>query len=191
MKERPILFNPEMVRAILEGRKTQTRRIIKPQFYEKPSDILMWPCPFGKVGEHLWVRETFCDWGAGSNRIQYKADTSDLDEEMSRQAMGKIIWTPSIHMPRWASRLTLEITEIRVERLRDISEDDAMAEGVEFDHGWEGEPSYGYLDYLSADESFKFLTAKRSFQSLWESINGENSWSKNPWVWVVSFKEVK
>lgn len=225
IKERPIIFKSEMVRAILEGRKTQTRRIVKFQpeietgydyphenetgyfwkkeesydsFDEMIADMIK-HCPFGKVGDRLWVRENFCcfdeDWrfmgrphdlkdGPWRN-ILYEADNG-IDHGCG--------WRPSIHMPRWASRITLEITSIRVERLQDISEKDANAEGVEFDSGWE-EPmgegytdGWGFVDYMNEDQDYSMKSAKDSFESLWKSINGPESWNQNPWVWVIEFK---
>ena len=183
MKERPILMSTPMVRAILEGRKTQTRRIVKCQFVEKTDPgvapywrILDHPnkhdgggtpigphvigmCPYGQPGDRLWVRETFSAMGDKTQHaypVFYKADRpSDTGG-----------WTPSIHMPRWASRILLEVTNIRVERLNDISADDAMAEGMAWDDS--------VYDY----------------SRLWEKLNGAGSWAANPWVWVVEFKRV-
>lgn len=178
VKEHPILFSGPMVRAILEDRKIQTRRIFKfketnqthsqPDKFQKEHFCLEW-CPYGKVGDHLWVRET---WKQGffetkySNGIIYKAD--------KEKALGMVEyaggWKPSIHMPRWASRITLEITGIRVERLQDISGCDAALEGVIAYHTYNG--------------------YKLKFEELWEQINGEGSWNLNPWVWVLQFKKL-
>lgn len=198
MKERPILMNGEMVRAILEGRKTQTRRIVKPSAwieygdvndYGKPvsggHDVDFSKCPFGTVGDRLWVREAFAvsehwdsDEGRTVQNIGYKATAKNPDFKG---------WKPSIHMPRWASRITLEITEIRVERLNYISEKDALAEGIEEHigaHGVKGFKPYlkGNLDVLAFPQN--------SFRSLWESINGPGSWDQNPWVWVIEFRRL-
>lgn len=196
MKERPILFSGPMITAILEGRKTQTRRVINPQpegktlqsnldgkWLSKKFNGLLLPkiedlpihCPYGKIGDHLWVRETFrlydsdecphADFPCGCPRNGtplFKASHDCGDGEK---------WTPSIHMPRWASRILLEITNIRVERLQDISESDCLKEGV-------GSP-------ILRD------CKKPKFMQLWESINGADSWAANPWVWVVEFKVVK
>lgn len=230
--ERPILFSGEMVRAILDGRKTQTRRVVKEKCFG-PSDTrgyewhyrckrglwqdmrhseMMQKCPYGVPGDRLWVRETWkCSWwGEGEpERIAYKAggktqevrDTEsvsydlwsesmaeggadDLEkagwkvgeddlfhhEDCNRAAADDLRWRPSIHMPRWASRITLEVTDVRVERLQKISEADAIAEGC-----------------VSDDE----FDAKDRFEWLWESINGEGSWEANPWVWVVEFRRVE
>lgn len=172
---RPILFSGPMVRALLEGRKTQTRRTMKtpPDSFEAQYTVLS-ACPHGQVGDRLWVRESFAD-------VPHPAD--EPHPRLRRGPKGKGItwradwvgnpsgfkWKPSIHMPRWASRITLEITDVRVERLRDIREDDAIAEGV---------------------QDFAFVGAVNAFESLWESINGTESLESNPWVWVVEFKVV-
>ena len=231
MKERGMIFNAEMVRAILDGRKTQTRRIMKVQPSEgfTPMNMSLEPdykarwytpgivdkdgylqpaskevfgvsnenegysCPFGAVGDRIWVRETSglqvrrdALGGTGEFRV-YRA--SNPDAIRFTTASGKdypIKWTPSIHMPRWASRITLEITDVRVERLNDISEGGATAEGV---------PPAGSLlpDYPGTFLTPKgdFATAKVAFQRLWESIYGEENWQDNPWVWVIEFKRVE
>lgn len=183
MKERPIIFNTEMVKAILEGRKTQTRRPIKPQpeyleygsIYSNKAEY-RWSfkdhdfsniesiipfAPLGKLGDFLWVRETFSDQSSpiGKDKfIVYKATEVEPD-------LFEGMWTPSIHMPRWASRITLEITDVRVEHVQDIDETDADCEGVE---------------KLECD------TYTESFKKLWDSIY--NNWDDNPWVWVYEFK---
>ena len=194
MKERPILFSAPMVRAILDGSKTQTRRIMKVQpsseklqlatcidttGNKKHKDKHHWiqvdglnvihnddkyfSCPYGYAGDRLWVRETFNnDW---CNKVIYKADGGSAIEA-GYTAEPK--WKPSIFMPRWASRITLEITGVRVERLHDISEKDAIAEGTPW-NDCAGNNREGY-------------------KLLWESINGAESWATNPWVWVVEFK---
>ncbi len=196
MKERPVIFNGEMVRAIIDGRKTQTRRVMKVQ--PKPSETRsgdFWfsskklesmvhvsdftpgnspiadchlffqehCCPFGQVGGRLWVRETFGDCG---NRLVYRADTEDGAASQVKR------WVLSIHMPREACRILLEITAVRVERLNDISEEDAKAEGAPTELCIIGEKHY------------------MGFRTLWKSIYGEESWSANPWVWVIEFKQV-
>jgi hypothetical protein len=188
MKDRPILFNGPMVRALLDGRKTQTRRAMKLQ----PIKDVSWAgghyipgskrtegsrisveapyvglaCPYGQPGDRLWVRET---WMYGQEpKAIYRADTPVTPDGQA--------WRPSIHMPRAVSRITLEIVSVRVERLQDISEADAEAEGV------------GFLRHVpDVDET---LTAKQLYDALWESINGNGSWNENPWVWVVEFKKV-
>jgi len=200
MKERPILMNGEMVRAVLEGRKTQTRRVVKhipmlggpigwcaaaraqePGWVSIVGDYRRF-CPIGKVGDRLWVRETFIDLiktpilGAGVEKYKglsvcYRAD-NHLDKTM--EVSGK--WTPSIHMPRWVSRINLEITDIRVERVQEISAKDAVAEGVDGDIPYPGGPSYYY----------------RNFWNLWDSIYTKRGlgWDKNPFCWVVEFKRI-
>ncbi len=205
-----------MVRAILEGRKTQTRRIAKlsdgslvndedvPSHGECDGLVIPAPdyvmdfaksfprwrrrdCPYGKPGDRLWVRET---WGKvhyegvdESPTIFYRADERDQErDELTR-------WRPSIHMPRWASRINLEVVSVRVERLQDISEEDAMSEGIESweERGVDDAQDY-YRDYVTGGHVYN---AKDSFRSLWQSINGPGSWEANPWVWVVEFKRIE
>lgn len=199
-KDRPILFSGPMVRAIREGRKTQTRRIAKEQRHPlgysiKPYGVAQEflggteaiRCPYGKPGDRLWVRETWNAWRQ-SNLEYNEWDTCDcapseiperygavkLEYAATSQSVGP--WRPSIHMPRLASRITLEIVSVRVERLQDISEEEAKAEGCEWSQ-W----------------SFPNSTrpGKSAYRALWESINGVGSWDLNPWVWVIEFKEVK
>lgn len=170
MKERQILMNGEMVRAILAGRKTQTRRLVAerhmPLVMGAALATLLEACPFGQPGDRLWVREAFCDATAGvEGRILYRADGDDA-----------IQWRPSIHMPRWASRINLEITGVRVERLKNISPDDCISEGA-----WS----------IEDRELGRGHEAVEAFRSLWESINGDGSWAENPWVWVVEFRRVE
>lgn len=199
MKERPMLFNSEMVKAVLDGRKIQTRRLIKPQLRELPNGFVT-PlpyhvprskkehteyCPLGQVGDRLYIRETCCiapknfatpddscipDKDGDLRIVSYKADGHS--EEAMRDYNLK--WTPSIHMPKWASRITLEITNIRVERIQDINEADAEGEGIQF-----------LRDIPDADET---LTARELFWCLWDSIY--KNWDNNPWVWVVEFKVI-
>lgn len=197
MKERPILFSTPMVRAILEGRKSQTRRIIKPQpeYSEGMSKWVLYPkqhptvyadlinaykyCPYGQPGDVLWVRETWFD--AGYYFI-YRADSTDDGFK----------WRPSIFMPKVASRLKLKVTDIRVERVQDITEEDALREGVEYmdNQMVEGEddPCRIYCDYT--DNETILMSAKSSYKSLWKSINGKDSWESNPWVWVIEFERI-
>ncbi|EOE3926636.1 hypothetical protein ACRS7J_16560 [Pseudomonas aeruginosa] len=221
MKERPILFNDQMVRAILEGRKTVTRRVMKPQpdflgsmvdpntpFKTLDAGLhARITCPYGEPGDRLWVRETWTDVNmCGAPALAYRADEDirDLMEEPGflddRGAfnyddprvkpypfacwyaeLDQARWRPSIHMPRWASRILLEITAVRIERLQDISEKQALAEGVEL----EGEGVCWAGAAGTASDS-----PVESFRLLWELINGAGSWSANPWVWVVEFKRV-
>lgn len=192
MKERGMIFNGEMVRAILEGRKTQTRRLLKqttgPSLsvdtvedspgvaelswlygdgpgYEVHEHIKLVHCPFGKPGDRIWVRETYGDCGF---RLVYRADTDD-------GAKCKVeCWTPSIHMPRWASRILLEITDVRVEKLASVSDEDAGKEGYPADPS----PYGGGMD--------KWFW----FRQLWDGIYPEQSFKHNPWVWVIEFKVV-
>ncbi|HBP0696565.1 TPA: hypothetical protein L5Q50_000351 [Pseudomonas aeruginosa] len=205
MKERPILFNDQMVRAILEGRKTVTRRVVKPQpdflgsmvdpntpFKTLDAGLhARITCPYGEPGDRLWVREA---WAADAQvdaiapsdlsqgePIWYPADLSVRQTGCSMISKGRV--RPSIHMPRWASRILLEITAVRVERLQDISEEQAQAEGVK------GEQC-DHARQACADIGCWGDTAKGAFGFLWESLNGEGSWAANPWVWVVEFKRV-
>jgi hypothetical protein len=181
VKERPILFSGEMVRAILAGRKTQTRRVMKPQpvgvFRDKTATlgcVFDWPdkkdprrtdSPYGQSGDHLWVRETL---HRGEDGIwHYSADCSQVLVDPKHETEMRV-WAHhkeqptcvSIHMPRWASRLTLEVTKVRVERLQDVSMADAQAEG---------------------------LQCIAHLHSTWTKIHGEGSWEKNPWVWAIEF----
>jgi hypothetical protein len=202
MKERPILFKGEMVRAILEGRKTQTRRIVKPQprrvdggvpFGDAPAwahaepGSMMMRCPHGKLGDRLWVKE---NWATSHHCDHLKPREIDSDWRIHYAADGQIgglLKRSNIHMPRWASRITLEITGVRVERLQDISEADAKAEGVESLH-----------DQFCVVEKWLPKTwetgdcgsNKFIFATLWQSINGDGSWDANPFVWVVEFRRL-
>lgn len=197
MSEKPILFSGEMVRAILDGRKTQTRRALKVQ----PLDILpmnvpnQWAtlrerapnhgdvikCRFGVPGDRLWVRETFCVGFDNEQSWHYRA-TDPNPAEFSRMGWK---WKPSIFMPRAASRITLEIVDVRVERLQEISEGDCFAEGIK------------PIECLDCDALILTHRAGDShyddpipaYKSLWERINGAGSWALNPWVWVVEFKQ--
>ncbi len=216
MKERPILFSGPMVRAILSGQKTQTRRAVKApgwapgsgdytgrmqlglsadgrvglQAYFEHRETATWHgvrCPYGQPGDRLWVRETWMDLqGTGvehrdrdgkRQRYAYGADTppgSHGDE--CRKDFG-LKWRPSIHMPRAASRITLEVTGVRVERLQDISEADAIAEGLQRTAGGSWLP--GPCDH-----------PEWAYHQLWDQINGPGAWDANPWVWVVEFKHL-
>lgn len=201
MKEHPILFSTPMVQAILEGRKTMTRRIIDPQpeagkypqseldgFYWKSKfylskydrkDIsLVDNSRFGQPGDLLWVRETWIDTFIPHcvpvGGIYYKADHPE-DKSLR--------WRPSIHMPKSAARIWLQVEEIRVERLQDITEEDAIAEGIE-QIDQHGQKVWKRYDGYNTVTSSPIV----SFWSLWVSINGEESWDANPWVWVVKDK---
>ncbi|MHA3728008.1 hypothetical protein ACX1IS_13810 [Yersinia enterocolitica] len=188
MNEKPILFNSEMVNAILSGRKTQTRRIISEKTLhlfdvaaiagechplelcdQRSQSYYLEFCPLGNPGDQLWVRETFGDCGV---RLVYRADSDDGAACIVKR------WTPSIHMPRWASRINLLITGVRVERLQDISEQDARAEGVK---AWRG----------PAEE---LVGGKLAFFELWDSIYGQKegeNWQANPCVWVIEFESME
>ena len=210
IKERPILFLAPMVRAILEGRKTVTRRPVKATkahadgfmmldhgkgwrpynaFGDFASDHegMEYPiaCPYGKPGDRLWARETcfINDYREASVPEQERADCEihyradgipdfDGEEELIR-------WRPSIHMPRWASRILLEVTDVRVERLQDITEEQALAEGIKkhSDGGYHVEDGKHFSD-----------SPVESFACLWSSVGGD--WDANPWVWCVSFKRI-
>lgn len=208
MRERPILFSGPMVRAILEGRKTQTRRPVKPQ----PSAILR-TSPFCRSGiedahgrelvlpyepgDQLWVRETFqdlyaegheyrsADWETGKGyAISYPA-TDGIKEFIDPDDCITSRCRPSIHMPRWASRITLGVISMRVERLQEISEPDARTEGVILHEG------RGWFDKDPADGGRWHVSARAAFQTLWVNINGQSSWNANPWVWVIDFRRVE
>ncbi|EBP1711773.1 hypothetical protein NY66_17325 [Salmonella enterica] len=193
-----MIFNGEMVRAILDGRKTQTRRIMKNQpagdYPETPALIrnvgtgFQWHglygessifnCPLGSIGERIWVRETWAEAGASAPDLKlYRANYPDHVPAHYENVppAEEIRRTPSIHMPRWASRLTLEITGVRVERLRDLSEDDAKSEGIT-------PPSGGVLP------GWEY---RINFRDLWMDIYGTDNWEANPWVWVIEFKRVE
>jgi hypothetical protein len=176
VRERPILFSAPMVRAILDGRKTQTRRLARvthPWF--KPGDIR--GCPHGEPGDRLWVRET---WGQDtSGKVWYRASC----EEGNTPNYG---WRPSIHLRRRDSRIDLEVTGVRVERLQAISHEDARAEGV---------MSMSESEVRSMTPKGRTWTrgpAVARFECLWDAINGKRSaWASNPWVWVIDFKRVR
>lgn len=228
MKERPILFSAPMVRAILSGQKTMTRRAVKlddlkrnpdnDQWYKdrvwsyrvKPYGVwtdrtnagLIEKCPHGKVGDRLWVRETWhcCETiqkyvksgEISRENIEYRADRPNV-------TICDGGWTPSIHMPRWASRILLEITEVRVERLQDISEEDALDEGIrEETNIIVGASCAGGLHHeITGDRFFYdggfeegYETPILAFRELWKSIYGLASWESNPWVWAIGFRRV-
>lgn len=214
MKQIPILFSTRMVQAILDGRKTMTRRVVKPQPNTQLHDVKMgyWSeypedlkqpyikCRYGEVGDVLWVRETFVEglemndseefvWdedGQPKEKTWYKAD-NDIDYWWCDGVRENVPWKPSIHMPKAAARIWLQVTDVRVERLHQITEEDAVAEGIE------RVPSVPFIiryrDYIGSAESFE--SPIDSFGSLWESINGAGSWGANPWVWVVIFRRIE
>lgn len=204
MKECPVIFNSEMVRAILDGRKTQTRRVVSDRHlhlidvasqvgecYPLESGIdhansqsyYREHCPFGQVGDRLWVRETWARYNIDQDAhdMAYRATTPDDWPKECR-------WRPSIHMPRWASRITLKITGVRVERPNDISEEDALSEGIDADGLAESQDKY---DCIADHNITGRPTAKGHFSDLWQSIYGVDSWKANPWVWVIEFRRVE
>ena len=191
MKERPILFRGPMVRAILEGRKTQTRRVVKDtglyaieeRFHGKETadrekHNLATQCKYGISGDHLWVKETHQAHPIYGSPV-YKADYQTDNNPVKIEGWP---WRPSIFMPRKSSRITLEITDVRVERLQDISEEDAMSEGVDVSE---------YIECIKPPHMEPCRSAKRAYSSLWEEINGPGSWEANPWVWPITFKRIK
>ena len=214
MKERPILFNAEMVKAIISGRKTQTRRVLKVQPDEDglllflPSSRWLdtsereYNCPFGNVGDQLWVRETWqgplVDYDDAYSMFKdptpyqkvencvYKADGGPCPEFTDADDELRYGWKASIHMPRWASRIDLLITGVRVERLNDISEEDARDEGVKP----AGDMLPNYPDTFLTPNG-DFATAHVAFKRLWESIYGADNWQANPWVWVIEFEHLR
>lgn len=201
MKERPILFSAPMVRAILGGRKTVTRRVCNGQReLSNEHDFRLDCCPYGQPGARLWVRETHSiypahgqhradglRWGpwAGLPTVVLPDGTqiAYFREGFDRSDPGR--WRPSIHMPRWASRITLEVTRVRVERLQDISEADARAEGAKYHNGF----GVGHSGWRH-DDGDVHLDARSAYARLWNGVNGAGSWDANPWVWVVEFKRV-
>jgi len=229
MKERPILFSGPMVRALHDGSKTQTRRVVKSQppigwdrncWYSAPvwgwtsqampaSEWHTVKCPFGEPGDRLWVRETHDVRVVGTElfhgdrcvkgirhyaRVAYRADDGRAEVDIDEATFERLDeteskgWAPSIHMPRWASRITLEVTSVRVERLHDISEQDAAAEGVESLRN-EGELWKHYIESTESCDALICLSARESFRTLWDSLAAPGAdWQANPWVWVVEFK---
>lgn len=201
MRERPILFSAPMVRAIMAGTKTQTRRVVKPVgqddgFVLKDYGDGWWPyrsddgespmkgdneiphsCPYGQPGDRLWVRETWLT--VDGERAFYRADYAHNPKGDSEHG---VAWRPAIDMARWASRITLEVTSVRVERLQDISEADAVAEGAP-----EGPTPMACMYSQAAVLKTRY---REGFAALWEQINGPGSWDANPWVWVVQFRRV-
>jgi hypothetical protein len=207
MKERPILFSAPMVRALLDGRKTMTRRAIKThrsdgtfvcvdhgagwwpyRSADGESEVMPDGCeypyssPYGVTGDRLWVREK---WAYGIHALSAARDhESEIIYAATDSPQRRLDsrWRPSIHMPRWASRLTLEIAEVRIERLQEISEADAMAEGAP--------PSHPSIDVISREHEYEDFS-RSWFAQLWDQINGPGSWAANPWVWVVSFRRIE
>lgn len=205
MNEKPILFSTEMVQAILEGRKTQTRRKVKhleisksevaisaitldgkrtqgALFQNELGSRFFVKCPHGNPGDFIYVRETWADASLATeispNTVAFKADYS---EEVLKEKANKGIWKPGIHMPKSAARIWLKIKRVRIERLNTISEQDAIAEGVKF---IDQETAYKCYDR----KGLVCINAKTSFETLWKGINGNYSWELNPWVWVIEFE---
>lgn len=224
MKQIPILFSTQMVRAILEGRKTQTRRILKAQPSEdaimgvgefnraltkKNGDMYPGPdsygaisedgefclqCPYGQPGEVLWVRESFNVGGYFDGGYAYKASPDSWHD--SAETAKDLKWKPSIHMPKAAARIWLEITNMRVERLNGISERDAINEGISNYKDVTGRRFKNYMansvGYGDPDHDYPTVGLPvTSFCTLWQSINGPESWYENPWVWVIEFKRIE
>jgi len=202
MKERPILFSAPMVRAILNGTKTQTRRAVKDRHIDSapPACIFQWlreRCTYGQPGDRLWVREAFMHepadycWEASVSIPCRPAETVyRADHDGDTRGAG---WKPSIHMPRALSRITLEITGVRVERLQDISDTDCIAEGIERpeDMSKEAVEAMDIWPIGAERECFNALNQPvHQYRRLWERINGPVSWAANPWVWVIEFRRV-
>lgn len=228
MTERGMIFNGEMTRAILDGRKTQTRRPVKFPVHDKNLGCELagnklagelsagnyLNSAFGKPGDRIWVRETWAtlgnedgccvDWEGnlckGDERSAARIYRASCEQRPGDYSLWSIpddaywkphtkehkfegAWRPSIHMPRWASRILLEITNVRVERLNAISQEDAQAEGMELT-GWRS-------TYSDPDSGGEVMTPYDNFAELWSSIYGDESWQANPWVWVIEFKRIE
>lgn len=235
-KYKPMLFSPDMVRAILDGRKTMTRRIIKESFNGCLTLGGPHPCPNNPVvtypgqvlkseneeeddivitdkevrayfhcstldsvakcrwivGDIIWVKETFAEFAGFAEKNDYVYRADGIFDTPAKEHLSGNKWKPSIFMPFKAARIFLEVKNIRVERLQDISKEDAVAEGIEFvenSHIAGGEQYTGnwYRNYLPT--GYMSLRPKDSFQSLWQSINGKESWQSNPWCWIIEFEQ--
>lgn len=204
MTERPILFSSAMVRALLARTKTQTRRVVKHRhdwYMDERADGAPWPfvrdyvhgepdpvevaCPYGASGDTLWVRESFAPRYFDNGAPGYMADWT----EVAAAYVPKPKWKPSIHMPRALSRITLRVISVRVERVQDISEEDARAEGACELPLQEGAPGAWWR--VPGTGMGPHRSARAAFKALWESINGAESWDANPWVWCVGFERVE
>lgn len=193
MVERPILFSGPMVLALLNATKTQTRRVVKrfevrAGMPEPELQSLLACCPYGQPGDRLWVRETFAKIDGQTQpwiETDYRA-TYTHGERLGDTLGIKKRWTPAIHMPRAASRLTLEVTGVRVEQLQDISEADAIAEGVHPDPRCRQDDDAAGFHRIGAVRGGSFPIAR--YGALWESINGLGSWRANPYVWAIEFR---
>jgi len=202
MKEIPIIFSTEMVKAILDNRKFMTRRVIKPQplWVAEPYVPFKTPdadpkgiikCPYGQPGDRLWVRETWCnEWkdpDGWTDGFLYRADgveVADVDG-----GLGKSPWRPSIHMPKIAARIWLEVVSVRVERLQDINVDDVIREGLEADNNiLNPDPSTH-----ESIKNWNLAWAQHVFRELWDKLNAKRGygWDTNPWLWVVEFRRVQ
>lgn len=198
VKEYPIIFSAPMVQAILDDKKHMTRRIVKLKEGETVDASTCWAvhptkggrllrCPYGKKGERLWVRETWLfNWGhcckACKDSALEKPENRTIESCLYRATSPDPElprWSPAIFMPRWASRITLEIVGVKLERLQDITEEDAIAEGVT--------PP----ENLGAWERAHHWEAREAFRGLWESINGPESWERNDLVWAISFRRIQ
>ena len=187
MKETGLMFKAPLVRDILEGRKTQTRRIVKPVRHpdlgnvyspgalvreHEPQHVINRACPYGQPGDRIYVRETFSqhpEWG----QLAFRADGEEFEDADGWLWEPK--WMPSIHMPKDLARIWLEITGVRLERIQDISEADALAEGARFE--------LASIDSVRIGATASFLSG---FRNIWESTGGD--WDANPWVWAIDFK---
>lgn len=204
MRERPILFSGPMVRAILAGNKTQTRRIAKEFAGRDDLDAILrrFPnqngCPYGQPGDRLWVRESthrrpmfnLLTGEPLADKYDGGAYTADGTDVLTPDGFDLAWWysrksCPSIHMPRFACRLVLEVTGVRVERLQAISDSDCWAEGIEECDGALDEVE---ICRLAKTMGRTFEDPQPSYAALWEQINGRSSWDANPWVWVVEFR---
>lgn len=200
--ERPILFSGAMVRALLAGKKTQTRRVIKPppdHVHAESQVGVTWAmryrdavyaraCPFGRPGDRLWVRESWAQYGVENPRWVYKADRLPwVEDRESNRQLAIARWRPSIHMPRLASRILLEVTGVRVERVQSISEEDAVAEGSCIRH------DYNPTHHVIAGAPLPPGGPRACFMAAWEELNGKRGfgWAASPWVWVVEFERVE
>lgn len=239
IRERPILFSDEMVRAIRDGRKTQTRRIVTPPpgfcgpyyrpavagrqlvFWDAsykpslpPADGLGWLCPHGGVGDRLWVRECWRPFMAGySSGVEYRADGversipgrgEEITELIKRRGgnlkfsgakkeFHSLSWRPSIHMFRWMARIELELTELRVERLQEISELDAQREGIRLRPPHTMSVNGRYVGFEGHPIRDPHNVHRAQFACLWDDINEKRGfgWATNPWVWVLTFDVTK
>src|SRR5450759_1583123 len=200
IREHPILFSTPMIQALLAGKKTQTRRVVKLRKGDTVGNIssggkieeyiicdkdgdevpFEFTCPYGSIGDRLWVRETWAD-GLDASTMKhfavYKASHGLLPGQK---------WRPSIFMPRWASRITLEITGVKVERVQEISGQDVIAEGVDYKDIWGSFSTPDYDAFLDAQEKI----AVEAYQELWDKINGKRGyrWDTNPYIWAIEFK---